>query len=137
MTDIVITPGSVIPDANAVIEHGWAGETITAGKVVYRADSVDGRYKLADNNSVTAEVRLPRGIALNGASIGQPVAILKSGRVTIGGTMTANVTYYLGDSPGGICPVGDLAAGEYPAIIGMATSTTMLDVDIQASGGPL
>ena len=54
MTDIVITPGSVVPGTNAVIEHGWAGETLAAGKVVYRADSVDGRYKLADSNVDTS-----------------------------------------------------------------------------------
>jgi hypothetical protein len=57
--------------------------------------------------------------------------------VTIGGTLVANTAYYLGDTPGGICPVGDLAAGEYPCLLGLATSTSVLNVDIQAPGGAL
>ena len=48
--------------------------------------------------------------------------------------MTAGVAYYLSDTPGGICPVADLATGEYPTIIGIATSTTVLDVKFHASG---
>jgi hypothetical protein len=140
MTDIVITAASVIAGDNAIVESGTAGATITAGQAVYR-EAATNKFKLADNNSATAEVRLPRGIALNGASNGQPLSIVKSGPVTIGGTMTPNVAYYLGDTPGGICPVADLilpvATGEYPTIIGMATSTTVLDVDIQTSGGAL
>jgi hypothetical protein len=138
MTDIVITPGSVVPGTNAVIEHGWAGETLAAGKVVYRADSVDGRYKLADSNvDSPAEIHTPRGIALNGASVGQPVTILRSGPVTIGGTLVANTAYYLSDTPGGICPVADVGTQEYPTVLGMSTSTTVLDVDIQTSGGEI
>ena len=136
MTDIVITPASVVPAESTIIENGWAGETITAGKAVY-LEAATNRYKLADNNSVTAEVRLARGIALNGASLNQPLTIAKAGPVTIGGTMTANVAYYLGDAPGGLCPVGDLAGGEYPCLVGMSTSTTVLDIDIQAPGGAL
>jgi hypothetical protein len=138
MTDIVITPGSVVPASSAIIENGWAGETIAAGKVVY-LEAATNRYKLADNNSVTAEVRLARGIALNGGSLNQPLTIAKAGPVTIGGTMTANTAYYLGDSPGGICPIADLpaASGEYPCLLGMSTSTTVLDIDIQAPGGAL
>ena len=41
MADIVITPANVLPAANAVLETGWAGATILAGQVVYRADSTD------------------------------------------------------------------------------------------------
>ena len=136
MTDIVITPGSVIAGANAITESGTAGATITAGQAVYR-EAATNKYKLADNNDATPEVRLARGIALNGASNGQPLAVLKSGPVTIGGTMTPNVAYYLGDAPGGICPVGDLAGGEYPCLVGFATSATVLNVDVQAPGGAL
>jgi hypothetical protein len=138
MTDIVITPASVVPDSNAVIETGWAGAAIAAGQVVYRADSVDGRYNLADSNVDTpAEIHTPRGIALNNAAAGQPLTVIKSGSVTIGGTLVANTAYYLSDTPGGIAPVADVGTQEYPTVLGMSTSTTVLRVDIQTSGGEL
>ena len=137
MTDIVITPASVIAGSDANLEHGYAGEAIVAGKVVFK-DSASKRYKLADNNATTPpEIRRPNGIALNGAGTGQPVTILESGTVTIGGTLVANTAYYLGDTPGGICPVADLSPGEYPALLGLSTSTTVLAVKIQVSGGAL
>ena len=133
MVDLVITAANCVKGTGAVTEAGTAGETITAGQAVY-LDSSDAKYKLADNNSATAAVRQPRGIALNGASDGQPLTIIKSGPVTIGGTMTAGGAYYLSDTPGGICPVADSGAGEYSCLLGMATSTTVLDVNIDYSG---
>lgn len=132
MTDLVITPTSVAAGTGAVIEHGTAGDTITAGQVVYLDEDGSGRYELADTDSAAADARRPRGIALNGASDGQPLAIVKSGPVTIGATVAAGVAYYLSGTPGGICPVADLAPGDYTAIIGMGISTTVLQVGIQA-----
>lgn len=142
MADLVITPASVVPGSNAIIEHGWAGATITAGQVVYRADSTDGKYKLADNNVPTpAEVHTPRGIALHGASAGQPLTIIKSGPLTMGATLVANTAYYLSDTPGMISLVADLtvptATGEQPVILGFSSSTSVLNVDIQSAAGPL
>jgi hypothetical protein len=134
MTDISITPGSVLADSGASTTNGTAGATITAGQVVY-LDATDGEFKLADSDSATAAVRSPYGIALNGASDGQPLAVLRRGPITIGGTMTAGLAYYLSKAtPGGICPVADIASGGYSVILGIATSTTVLDVKIQESG---
>ena len=133
MTDLSITAANVVRGSTAEIEHGTAGATITAGQAVYR-DSADGEYKLADSDSATAAIRVPRGIALNGGSDGQPLTIIKSGPVTIGATMTAGVAYYLSDTPGGIAPVGDLTTGDYPCLLGIATSTTVFEVKIISSG---
>lgn len=133
MADISITAANVIAGSNATVEHGTAGATITAGQVVYKAAS-DKKWKLADNNSATSEVRIATGVALNGASNGQPISVQKAGDITIGGTMTAGVAYYLSDTPGGICPVADLASGEYSCLLGMSKSTTVLALDISYSG---
>ena len=133
MADLSITAASVVASASAKTHEALAGETITAGKAVYRS-STTGKYMLADSNSATAEARVPAGIALTGSSNNQPCVVALSGPVTIGATMTAGVAYYLSDTPGGICPVADLGSGEYPCIIGIATSTTVLNVKIQASG---
>lgn len=53
--------------------------------------------------------------------------------MTIGATMTAGVAYYLSDEPGGICPVADLTTGDYPCIIGLAISATVLRLSIELS----
>lgn len=133
MADITITAANVVAGGSAVKVDGTAGATITAGQVVYR-DASTGRYLLADCDSATAAVRSPVGIALNGAANGQPVEVLTKGSVTIGATLTAGVAYYLSGTPGGICPVADLSTGDYPTIIGIARSTSVLDVLIHESG---
>lgn len=133
MTDLTITAANVIAGMGAETENGTLGVAATAGQVLYKKAS-DGLWYLADNNAGTAEVRTAAGIALNGGGIGQPVRVLRSGLCTIGATMTAGVAYYLSDTPGGICPVADVGAGEYACLIGIATSTTVLDVKIQYSG---
>jgi hypothetical protein len=137
MADLSITSANVIAASGANIAHRTAGATITAGQAVYIA-AATGLVMLADADSATAEARVPVGIALNGAANGQPIAIALPGSdVTIGATMTANVVYYLSDEPGGICPVADLASGDYTCTIGMAISTTVLRIDITAAPGAL
>lgn len=133
MTDLSITAASVVPGADARTISGTAGATITAGQAVY-LDTATNTYKLADSNGAAALIRTPVGIALHGASANQPLTIQRSGDLTIGATLTAGVAYYLSDTPGGICPVADVGSGEYPCIVGIAKSTTVLDVNIQASG---
>ena len=133
MADLVITAANVQPGASARTKTGTSGATITAGQVVY-LDPTDGAFKLADNNSATAAVRSPAGIALHGASAGQPLTIAYSGAVVAGATLTAGVAYYLSDTPGGICPVADLASGEYATLLGLATSASTLNIGIQEAG---
>ncbi len=133
MADISITAANVVKGSGASSEEGTAGATITAGQVVY-LDSADSKYKLADSNSATVAARSPAGIALNGASNGQPLEVHKKGPITIGGTLTAGVAYYLSDTPGGIAPVADVGSGEYSTFLGMATSASVLNVDIMESG---
>ena len=132
MADISITAANVVPGSDAVRESGTAGATITAGQLVY-LDTSDMKFKLADSNGAAA-LRVPNGIALNGASNGQPLVIQKGGDITIGGTLTAGIPYFLSDTPGGLCPLPDIGAGEFSCIIGIAKSTSVLAVNIQPSG---
>jgi hypothetical protein len=43
--------------------------------------------------------------------------------------MTAGVVYYLSGTAGGIRPVADNTTGDYPQVLGMAISTTVLQID--------
>ncbi|KEA07484.1 hypothetical protein [Rhizobium rhizogenes] len=131
MTDIVITPSLVIAGTNATRDIGTAGEAIVAGKPVY-FDSTVNKWKLSDNNGTGT--RQVHGIALNGASLNQPVSVAKGGDVTIGATLTAGVAYYLSATAGGICPVADLTTGMDTILIGLAKSTTVLGIGISDSG---
>jgi hypothetical protein len=134
MADISITAGSVVAAASATKESGIAGATITAGQVVYK-DTSDNKYKLADGDSATAAVRKPIGIALNGASNGQPLAIVKSGLVTIGATVVAGTAYYLSDdTPGGIAPLADIGSGDDVVFLGIATTAAILNLNIMITG---
>lgn len=132
-TDVSITAANVVAGAASSKTNGTAGATITAGQVVY-LDTATNTWKLADSNSATAAVRSPDGIALNSASSGQSIGVLTTGDITIGGTLTAGVAYYLSDTPGGICPVADVGSGEYSVIIGIAESASVLSVKLHESG---
>lgn len=132
MADIAITAASVLSGSGPRIDRKrTAAATITAGQWVYR----DGeQYKLADDNSATVAARVPDGVSLNGAAAGQPLAVQTAGEVTIGGTLTPGVAYYLSDTPGGMCPVADLASGEYPCVVGIAKSASVLRIGINPAG---
>ncbi|MGO6848006.1 hypothetical protein E0H65_22430 [Rhizobium leguminosarum bv. viciae] len=133
MTDLVVTSANVLAASNAERDQGIAGETIVAGKAIYLA-STTNRWMLADSNSATAEARQAKAIALNGASVGQPVSFQKSGDITIGATLVAGTSYFLSDSPGGLCPLADVGSGEYVVLIGIAKSTSVLQLSFQYPG---
>lgn len=133
MADISITAASVIAGAGATVKHVMAGATFVAGKGAVR-DPATGKWVLSDSNHATAALRVPAGVSLNGAGDGQPLAVLTDGPISLGAVLTAGVAYYASDTPGGICPVADVGSGEYATLLGIATSTSVLNVDIQASG---
>lgn len=132
MTDISITAANVIPGAGATTRDTIAGATITAGKVV-TIDPATNKYVLCDTDHATTALRIAKGIALNGASDGQPMKVQTAGPITIGGTMTAGVAYYASNTAGGVSPAADVAT-ERSVLLGIATSTTVLELDIQDSG---
>jgi hypothetical protein len=133
MADLSITANNVVAGSGAKKVTGAAGATITAGQVVYY-DTTTSTYKLADTDSATAAVRSPVGIALNGAAANQPLTVCTSGPVTIGATVAVGDVYYLSGTAGGLAPFADVAAGDYPCIIGICTSTSVLDVKIHEAG---
>lgn len=129
MADLAITVASVLAGAGSSIKHGTAGAAVTAGQAVY-LDTATGTYKLADNDAAVA-LHSAAGIALHGSLGGQPLAVLLGGPVTIGAAMVAGSAYYLSSTPGALCPAADLGIGDEPVLIGLASSTTVLDVAIR------
>jgi hypothetical protein len=135
MADLSITAASVIAGTDSTAEWGVSGATITAGKAVYFDETTD-KWKLADADDATAAVRMSAkgGIALNGASDGQPLKVLRSGDVTIGASLTAGTAYYLSPTAGGICPLADVLTGDTIVLIGLAASASVLNVAINYTG---
>jgi hypothetical protein len=132
MADLSITAASVVAQAGARRTAGTAGASVTAGQVVY-LDTAAGNYKLCDVNSATAAARVPAGLALHAAASGQPLTVHTGGPIVIGATLTAGTAYYASGTAGGIRPAADNTTGDFPALLGLATSTTVLNVDIQVS----
>jgi hypothetical protein len=133
MADLSQTASSVLPGADAVTERMTAGVAITAGQVVYLIDAAARTVGLADNNDASAVVRRVFGIALNGAAIGQPVVVQRSGEINVGATLTPGIIYVLSATAGRIAPAADLASGNFTTVLGIAKSASILGLDIHTA----
>lgn len=133
MADLVITATNV-KLVSGPTEQLIAGAAITAGQAVYK-EAATSKAKLSDNDSATAEVRAFHGLALHAASTDQPITLAKNGAVVdLGAILTAGVDYYLSGTAGGICPRADVTTGDDPIRIGMALTTSRLQLDVNDPG---
>ena len=133
MADLVITAASVIQGAGASISNGTAGGTVTAGQPVYQDAADADSWKAADANASAATAAVV-GIALHASLDGQPLQILTAGPITIGAAVAVGTTYVVSSVAGAICPNLDATTGWYKTILGVATSATVLQVDLNVSG---
>lgn len=134
MADLSITAGSVVADDGAVSKQEYvAGATITAGQAVYVDTANSNVLKLAQADGTALEATV-KGIALNGASTGQPCVIAVSGNLDLGATLTVGTAYILSATAGAIAPISDLASSSYLSIIGVATATDNLYMNVFNSG---
>lgn len=115
MADILATAANVraTHPSTSIIYDGLAGETITAGQLVYLATT--GKHGVADTN--VAGKQQARGVALNDAGTGRPaLSILKTGPVA--GFSTNMPAYdalvYASDTAGAV----GTAAGTVSAPVG-------------------
>ncbi len=137
MADLSVTPSAVVAANGVPTKTGVAGAAIAAGEVVYLDTVTTGKWQLADSDAASAEVRGQTanvGIALNSAAANQPIVVQTGGQVTLGSVLTAGQALYLSDTPGKICPLADVTGGDYYVLLGLATSATVLALDVQYSG---
>lgn len=133
MADLTITPANVaLAGSGASTQIVQAGEAVTQGEPLYKS-AADDKYYLADANasSATADVL---GIALTPAATDGYLVMQKSGPINLGATLTANETYVVSATAGGIAPIGDLTTGDYTSIIGVANTTSKLTIDLHKTG---
>ena len=124
MADLSQTSGRVVPGAGATFGSGTAGSGgITAGEPVY----VDSSNLVQPAKGDTAVHANCRGIAVNSASSGQPVTYQTSGNINIGATLVAGTVYVVAaDNAGAIAPNADMTSGNFPTLLGYATTTSNL-----------
>lgn len=118
MADLVIVAANVKETATTVKRIRKAGATIAPGQPVYADPSDSDKAKPADANASAVTARA-EGIALNAATLDQPVAIAVGGKVKLGAG-TKGVAYQVSATAGGIAPVADQAAGWWHTHLGVS-----------------
>src|SRR5262245_34660514 len=93
MADLTITTTNVVAGANASTKQGIAGEALTAGQAIYQKAADLKLYKA--KCSGTPEEATVKGIALNGAAVGQSVLYQSAGNMNIGAAATIKTTTYV------------------------------------------
>lgn len=126
MADVSITAANVLAGSNTTSDV-VAGETVTAGQVVYQKLSTDSRYYKAQADG-TAEEATVAGFALNGAAAGQPLRIQTAGPITIGGTVAVGTPYVVSATAGAICPFADLVSTNKVSYVGNGQTAAILNI---------
>jgi hypothetical protein len=132
MADLTVTAANVVASSGAQTRTGVAGGTVTAGQLVYRS-TADQRLYLADSNG--AGTTDPVGVALHGASAGQPLAyVFDDPDFTPGATMVSGLTYIMSGTAGGLAPDADGVAGWTKCVVMVAKSTSKSTLKLVRGG---
>jgi hypothetical protein len=130
MADYTQTASAVLASASATITSHTAGAAIAAGEPCY-LDTADldslsrPKAKLADANA-SATTATVHGLALNTASAGQPVSIVREDADFTHGLTGATIgdIVILSANAGKLAPAADLAGGWFPVVCLIVTSAT-------------
>lgn len=113
------------------------GATVVAGNSVY-LDTNTNTWKLAQANAATGNLNSDtKGVALNGGASGQPavVAVGESVGINLGATLVVGQTYVVSaGAAGAIAPISDLVSGNYPTLLGVAKSASLLYLQPLSAG---
>lgn len=135
MSAISITAASVAPSTGAVTENGVAGETITAGMVVYLKGSTN-RWMKAKCNGTAEEAGsgVKLGIALSDSVNGRGIFVQTAGIISIGGTAVVATVYVAGTTYGAINPQSDLVNPNPLVLVGVGATSSTLDLILRYMG---
>lgn len=132
MADVTITRQDVALNANNVsFVRVQVGEAVTQGQPLYRSTSDSKHYKAG---ATTTTLAAAVGVAMTPASADGYILMLKAGDYIVGGTLSQGTTYVVSATAGGIAPSSDLVSTNIVTNLGIAISSTVLRLDIQASG---
>ena len=132
MTDIVPVVASVLPTGTGLVfRNAIAGEAITQGQSVY-VDTA-GVVKLASKDLTIVEAAAI-GIAVTDSAVNQPCEFMLAGSISFGSVLATGTVYIVGAAPGGIAPDADAIGTEFVTVLGVAISSTTLQLKILQSG---
>jgi hypothetical protein len=138
MADLAITVTEVQPGAQAASTfwRGIAGEQIEAGEAFYVDESDGNKAKLADSDAAAAAAAVVKGLATCKAeAAGQAIEGQTGGPFTVGATAApGKVPYFLSDTPGKLCPLADLGAGDRVTYVGTGDGTSVIYLKPHATG---
>lgn len=129
MADLSITASDVLV-VSGTPSTKKAGETITAGQLLYEFNSTHMK-KASNANATLAGIS---GIALHNATTGQCISFLGSGTIALGSILTVAETYAVSNTSGAICPIADIGSAEYLTYVGYGATTGNLTLSIEATG---
>jgi hypothetical protein len=124
MADLTITGANVgVASSVTKVVVIEAAEAITRGQAVYRDGTNSNKATKAVNTaSASSSVY---GIAISeSAADGDFIAIVTSGTIITGATMTKGQLYYLSSTAGALMPYADLTTDDYINGVYRASSTT-------------
>jgi hypothetical protein len=138
MAALTQTPANVnIGDASVRLDKVIGGEAITQGMPVWRDTSTNpAKFRRADANA-SALASTAAGIALTACSGDGASFVLMSGDgvlMNLGATLVVGETYCVGATAGQIVPIGDLTTGDFPFILGQATTTSLIKTVFSGAG---
>lgn len=143
MADLVITAANVVDNQAAFPANGvsvdklhFANTHLTQGMAVYLdPTSVQWKKALGDSSTDSGFGSLNVGIVLNEAYAGQPVTVQTGGPITIGAAVVKGTIYFLSSAGAAGGVTADVpGAGKFVTKLGEAVSTTVINLDIDASG---
>lgn len=132
MADLTITAANVKAGSNNTrTSLVQAGEAVTQGQPVYLAS--DGKYYQTDANDTAVKAQA-KGIAITPASTDGYFLLGVDGLLNLGATLAVGQVYVVSATKGGIAPYADLTTNDYVTILGVATTTALLDFNLVVSG---
>lgn len=137
MADISITAANVALGAsttpNKVVQ---VGESVTQGMPLYL--HTDGKWYQCDANDGVAKA-VVGAIALTSAStngyalVAMPATTPGRSMVNLGATLAVGTAYAVSATKGAIAPIADITSTQFVSVIGIATTTALLDFQVSIS----
>lgn len=132
MANITQTAANVAAGSAATrVQLVQGGEAITQGMPVYLAS--DGKYYQTDANDTAVKAQA-KGIAVSPAALDGYFLMAVDGLINLGATLAVGQVYCVSATKGSIAPYGDLTTNDYVTILGIATTTALMDINIVISG---
>jgi len=115
------------------------GETIVQGQPLYLA--TDGKWYRCDANdgaakAVVGGIALTPGVADDGGTIAIPSQTPGASLVNLGATLAVGTVYGVSAAVGAIAPISDITSTQFVSVIGIATTTALLDFQPSISNTP-